>query len=166
MSAYIDALGNEKFMARYWSKVALDGPGQCWEWHGGMSGRGYGVTHFRGRTLAAHRIAYVAQGRTISDGMVIDHICRNRLCVNPTHLRETTQAINSVENSLSIPAFNKVKTHCPQGHLYSLENTRMQRKSSSSSSRNCRTCHLVHSRRYKQKKRAALATPDVGEAKS
>jgi hypothetical protein len=47
---------------------------------------GYGVTYVNGRRVPAHRYMYEKAGHTIPDGMVLDHLCRNRACVNPDHL--------------------------------------------------------------------------------
>lgn len=67
----------------------------CWNWTGRQMNGGYGKATHGGRTTGAHRIAYEMTGVTIPDGMYLDHICSNRLCVNPAHLREVTRKQNS-----------------------------------------------------------------------
>ena len=80
---------------RFWSYVekAL-GPG-CWEWSGRLSDSGYGVFKMNGSYKQAHRISWSwSNEREIPEGMLIDHMCHNRSCVNPAHLRLATQALN------------------------------------------------------------------------
>ncbi len=67
----------------------------CWEWQTGTSTRGYGVARVNGRSCLAHRAVYEALVGPIPDGMVLDHICLNTICVNPAHLRVVTIAENT-----------------------------------------------------------------------
>jgi len=78
---------------RFWAKVRkADG---CWEWTAYRGTGGYGEFALSGRKVAAHRIAYVATYGEIPAGMIIDHACRNRACVNPEHLRPVTYKQNA-----------------------------------------------------------------------
>lgn len=65
----------------------------CMEWRG-TKARGYGYATYNGKRTVAHRIAYEFVRGPIPDGMVIDHLCRNRACINPWHLEATSQAVN------------------------------------------------------------------------
>lgn len=145
----------EKTKIRFWDKVDMRGPDECWPWIGNVSGRGYGRFFVRGRNYAAHRFSVLLTGRPIPAGLVADHICRNRLCVNPSHIRAVTTAVNSTENSISFAAKNKRKTHCPAGHVYSVENTRIQNRRDGSVSRCCKTCQRKHWNNHYARKRAA-----------
>lgn len=77
---------------RFWSKVEKSEG--CWEWTGSRNQRGYGVFGFRGSQVRAHRFIYELEVREIEPGKLIDHICRNRGCVRPSHLRPVTHAEN------------------------------------------------------------------------
>ncbi|MFE9099833.1 HNH endonuclease [Actinomadura geliboluensis] len=88
-------------VTRFWSYVDRRGPGECWQWRGAISPGprglpGYGNVYFAGRTQTAHIVAYrLAHGDSaIPDGHVLDHLCRNQHCVNPSHLEPVTQRVN------------------------------------------------------------------------
>lgn len=66
----------------------------CWLWTGWVAGNGYGRLGWKGGSVAAHRLAYQLYRGEIDDGLVIDHLCRNRRCVNPSHLEPVTQGEN------------------------------------------------------------------------
>jgi hypothetical protein len=92
--------------------------GDCVIWNGYRDKDGYGTFYFRKKQRKAHRVAYFAHLGEIADGMVIDHTCCNRACVNPQHLRQVTPRQNTMENSKSVGAINKAKTTCKQGHVF------------------------------------------------
>lgn len=102
------------FEERFWSKVEkTDG---CWNWVAGRLATGYGS--FDGN-LKSHRVSYEMANGPIPDGMMIDHICHNRLCVNPGHLRLAT-AKENVENftglrSNNTSGYRGVSLHKPSG---------------------------------------------------
>ena len=85
---------NIPVLDRYWMKVKK-GPG-CWEWIGGISSTGYGTftEPVQGTSRLAHRIAYVLDVGPIPEGMDLDHICHNRACVRPSHLRPVSRKQN------------------------------------------------------------------------
>lgn len=108
--------------------------GGCWRWTGAFQNAGYG--QYGKPPVLAHRWAYELHVGPIATGLVIDHLCRNRWCVNPKHLEVVTLAENILRGE-SLPAKNKRKTHCPKGHPYDDENTYF----TSQGWRICRSCN-------------------------
>lgn len=79
---------------RFWSKVSIGGPEDCWVWQATKS-RGYGQLRIDGKMVYAHRFAYeLATGEPLGPGVQVDHRCHNTACVNPLHLREATNKQN------------------------------------------------------------------------
>ena len=81
---------------RFWSKVDKNGPGGCWLWTASLNNRGYGRFGPTGqrKLVRAHRWAYEAVVGPIPDGLVIDHLCGVKRCVNPAHLEPVTNFEN------------------------------------------------------------------------
>jgi len=139
-------------MARFLAKLSKDGGG-CWLWTAAANAAGYGVMRVRMRMLRAHRVSYELHVGTIPDGLMLDHLCRNTLCVNPAHLEPVTQREN-VMRGRGICPLNAAKTHCPYGHPYSgrnllLAGTRKVRK--------CRQC-IADRSQEKNRRRSLVLT--------
>lgn len=123
----------------------------CWEWTAGLrNGEGYGNFHLRGRNCAAHRVSYAEFVGPIPEGADLDHLCRNRRCVRPSHLEPVTRKEN-LHRGQGVAAKNKAKTHCPQGHPYDAENTVTHTHRTGSVMRYCRICMTKHKRAYAAK---------------
>lgn len=120
---------------RFWAKVDGRGEGVCWSWTAALASGGYGLFTVHERMVLSHRFAYELLVGPIPDGLHIDHLCRNRRCVNPDHLEPVTCREN-VLRGVSNSARNARKTHCPQGHPYDDENTYI----TPVGGRNCRAC--------------------------
>lgn len=105
---------------RFWSKVEKsDG---CWEWAGTKYRNGYGKFTVGKTQYLAHRYAYELNIAKIPDGLVIDHLCRNRGCVNPAHLEAVTNEEN-LARGLGYRIMNGMDDSCIHGHKYTQENT-------------------------------------------
>lgn len=66
----------------------------CWIWTRCVLRSGYGQTTHEGKRWYAHRLSFILHGKEIPMGKVLDHLCRNRTCVNPSHLEAVTQKVN------------------------------------------------------------------------
>jgi hypothetical protein len=107
----------------------VDMSGDCWVWTGCRGGRGYGMIRINYRNIQAHRVVYEELVEPIPEGLQLDHLCRNKACVNPDHLEPVT-------NEENMRRYRATLTHCPNGHEYMAENIAVQ----SNGTKRCRTC--------------------------
>lgn len=137
---------------RFWDKVAFIGATdeECWQWKSTRFADGYGSFWLDGKNRRAHVAMYeIFVGEKLPQGWETDHICRNRSCLNPSHLRLVPHGVNASR-------WAREKTHCPKGHEYSPENTRVRslmRKGRVVYCRSCKTCDLLASRAQWQRKK-------------
>jgi len=116
---------------RFESYTDRDGPvpedrpslGRCWTWKASHFRNGYGAFHPRhGETTTAHRYAYESLRGEIPEGIVVDHLCRNRGCVNPDHLEGVTNDEN-LRRGAGHRLRNGMTNDCINGHRYTPSNT-------------------------------------------
>jgi len=129
-------------VALFWSKV--DKSAECWTWTAATNGVGYGKCRWAGYWLAAHRIGYFLGKGDIPDGVHLDHLCRNTLCVRPEHL-EAVSPRDNILRGTGYSAKHAAKSVCPRGHRY--DKTR-------GGSRACSTCDNAVARAYQARRRS------------
>lgn len=138
----------ETLAERFWPKVnKTDG---CWEWTASKDVEGYGRIGEGGkygRPLLAHRVSWFFE-YGVWPKETIDHLCRNRGCVRPSHLEDVSMKENILRGE-SPSATHARKTHCPQSHPYSGNNLYVH----PNGSRRCRKCHATHERRRRASKK-------------
>lgn len=133
---------SERDIARFWKYVNKEAPGGCWLWTGAMHYIGYGHFWSGGKCHRVHRLSLVIHGRPLVPGQSIDHLCGNRLCVNPDHLENTPHRVNSLRGN-SPHSQNARLTHCKRcGNEYAGANLAIiPQKRSGGVSRTCLTCN-------------------------
>lgn len=124
----------------------------CWIWNGAKTGgdNSYGTIWKNGKRVLVHRIMYESVNGKIPNHLEIDHLCRNKRCVNPKHLEAVTHRENMLR--ADVGKHLKDRTHCPKGHEYTPENTRITH-----GSRSCRACESLYNKRRWAKHKAELS---------
>lgn len=115
----------------------------CWTWLANTFGDGRGQVTYKQKKWQAHKWLYCALRGNVPQGMELDHLCRNGLCVNPYHLEPVTHRVNLLRGR-GWAATNAQKAMCPQGHPYTPENTYTWRHSDGSLLRYCCECKKRH----------------------
>lgn len=140
-----------KYEQRFWSRVEKQ-PNGCWLWLRGKC-QGYGTFWDGRRHARAHRYAYEVAVGPIPAGLELDHLCRNRACVNPMHLEPVERRTN-ILRGVAFTAENARLTHCPKGHPYAGTNLYLR---PDGAHRECRTCRkaeqLARTRRCQETRR-------------
>lgn len=133
--------------------------GGCWEWLRAKDAYGYGVLSTGSKRVLAHRYSFTLFRGPIPEGLVIDHLCRNPSCVNPSHMEAVTLQENT-RRGLGVVRW----THCKRGHPMTPENLSMRRDGS----RHCGVCarFMMAALRAKYRARARSASSDGSDCPS
>ncbi len=150
MSAELDELAE-----RFWAKV--NKTETCWLWTAGQRSWGYGSfwDGVRKKRWSAHRFAYELLVGGIPDGLVLDHLCRTPLCVNPEHLEPVGIRENTLRG-VGPSAIHATRTSCPAGHAYDAENTYEHK-----GKRYCRACQRKRDRERRRRRPAVTQREDL-----
>ena len=154
MSAILSLAQREKLSAYVDQRVSMEPNSGCWLWLLSDGSHGYpqgSVPIVTGeRVTLAHRLSYLARHGEIPSGYDIDHLCRNRCCVNPDHLEAVTRHSNRARQFGIATAADHVSADgCPKGHgPYRIVSGRQV----------CPGCHSIRNKRYKARLAGVSAT--------
>jgi hypothetical protein len=112
----------------------------CWLWTAYVAPHGYGTFRLGGRMMLAHRAAYELLRRPLTESFEVDHLCRNRTCVNPEHLEEVVRDTNWRRSDAVTRKYSD-QTHCKRGHAFDEANTYRY-----GTGRICRACRRMYAR--------------------
>lgn len=144
------------------TRYSVDPISECWLWQGALNNRGYAVVaDGEGGSTLAHRAAWEEKSGPIPEGAQIDHACHNadqncpggttckhRCCINPLHL----EAVTASQNMRRAIRSRRPRSHCPQGHEMTKENTIIYERRHGRIERICRECKLARQREEYRKR--------------
>lgn len=145
---------------RFWDRVDKTAANDCWEWRGSINRGGYGLLSVDNRTCQVHRVAYQMLVGSIPPGLDLDHLCRNRKCVNPAHLEPVTRRENVVRG-VGPTAKKAAQVHCTHGHPLSGNNVYIN----SRGNRECRVCRRALRQAERARNRATRLITHLEESK-
>lgn len=142
-------IGSELTTKRFMKSVSPEPMSGCWIWTGAMQ-NAYGKIRVMMKDVRAHRASWEIHKGPIPNGVCVLHACDTPLCVNPSHLFLGTQTENMDDRQKKgrigkTGLHNKIKTHCPSGHMLKDENLYIYKNG-----RYCKTCRAIYSRNYKE----------------
>ena len=136
----------DKILAR-----VITGDG-CWTWDGYVEGNGYCRTMINKKRQLVHRVIYELLVGEIPSDLQLDHLCRNTRCCNPKHLEPVTAKVNTLRG-VGPSAINSKKTHCINGHEFTVENTYIRKDNNT---RRCKRCQYIRVKSYQDRNKEAL----------
>jgi hypothetical protein len=132
----------ENRLARMESRITRDLATGCWNWDRIGTPGGYGIIGIRGRRTVAHRGVWELLRGPVPEGMDLDHLCRNRLCVNPDHLEVVTRSTNLRRGFEA--------RGCKNGHAFNHDDFSIVRRADGVIERRCKACHRERNKRCKK----------------
>lgn len=151
---------------RITSRIAREDNG-CWTWLGTKTPKGYGQTSSKRlgqKKMYTHRIMFEHSNGPISNGLQVDHLCRNPSCCNPAHLEAVTPRENTIrgESPRLVAERHRAISVCPHGHDYTPENTHTDNRGA----RSCKECRKIQHKKWDDKRKEAAARHRKLTAKS
>lgn len=134
----------ENRIKKLMERVTVDPESGCWNWDKPIQ-CGYGRAQLNGTKTLAHRVVYQLIKGDIPEGLDLDHLCRNRACVNPDHLEPVTRSENLRRGFIS--------RGCKNGHPFNEDDFSVVHRSNGSNEWRCKVCHRERNRKAKQAKR-------------
>lgn len=116
----------------------------CWVWRGQTNRDGYGMMNYDGKNRSVHRLSYSAFRGQPPVGLELDHLCRNRACINPEHLELVTHQENSRRGLLK-------KDTCVRGHPLAYPNLYARKMKNGRVSTSCKACQMVRTSKYRRR---------------
>lgn len=148
-------------LERFWTKVQVLGPDNCWVWLAGVNGKGYGQFNLGrkvSKSITAHVFSWILENKIpVPLGLQLDHLCRVHACVNPRHLEPVTCRENLMRGD-TLASANARKMICNQGHPLSGENLFVEL----SGSRQCRICRRLRLRISRQRRKLVIQISSKG----
>lgn len=145
---------DDSVKARFWSKVDVRGPDECWPWTKSLSS-GYGTLKVGKNSYRSNRIAFFLSNGFIDDKLLVCHKCDNRKCCNPAHLFLGTYTDNMMDMVGKGRHNNVKKTHCPRGHEYTEATTRRVWRGNGYR-RTCKVCGSMWRKIYKPRNQSQV----------
>lgn len=144
------SMPNSNIKERLLSKMTII-ESSCWQWFGASDKTLYGRIKVSGKVCLAHRVAYELFKGQIPKGLEIDHLCRNRKCINPNHLEAVTRQVNTIRGIGPILTKERCskQTHCAQGHPLYGDNLELNLQGKYTL-RRCRACKLANKNKWNQ----------------
>lgn len=138
--------------------IRINAKTSCWEWQKHVGAWGYpqiGIGSRKDgsrRIVYAHRLSYETFVASIPAEYQVDHLCRNKCCINPLHLEAVTEAenIRRAGGGNVFGAKQRAKTLCPKGHEYSGRNLLLKK----GGKRQCRACTVVSTRAWRARRKS------------
>lgn len=139
---------SDEFLERFLLGFSPEPMSGCWIWLKSLTPSGYGQVSFQGRATVAHRVSYQIFIGPIPEGLTLDHLCRVRCCINPSHVEPVSRGENVRRGDAGLARGLQLRsrTICPQGHEYAGRNLIVKVDRNGIAHRSCRTCGVEQKR--------------------